>query len=389
MFVKIIESISLLNGEQRLRFLQYLPDKVYKTEKNISIIVALSQIVMIILFLLNDRISLSNPHYAGYFGLYFYLLIATIASSILHTYLYNRKKFDAFMWLRRIYSFLICFWVIGVSYLELSVGKGIGVYCYLAPTMAAVLMMTPLESVATFGFTWATLVYFIITESGQYIDFGNIVNSTFVTILTFFISYRYYRSLAMEFRDKEIISTQYDEIHKSNELLEEMVHMDQLTGLYNRHYLVEKEYPLFEEYRQKGYFGSFLMMDIDMFKQYNDLYGHIQGDRCLMEISEAIRKFCKKEGASAIRYGGEEFLLIKMSSKYFDGQAFAEGLINIIKEANLGRDDVIQKRVTVSVGIWSGALNRLNHIEAAIKLSDDALYESKSNGRDCITFSKE
>lgn len=385
---KKLDIVVQLTPEQKKRFQEYIPLKVYATEKNIAIIVALIQLVMIIIFINSRHLSLEFTRTMGYFSLYVFLFVVTCFAIVLYPYTVNRKKYDQFFWLRRIYTAFLCLWVLGITCMELIGGKSLSVYCYLLPTTAAFLLLTPLESAVIFGCTWLTLVFVSIkfaTSSGNM--FGYIINGILVTLLSFFISYRYYRSTAIEFCDRDIISRQYDEIQRKNDLLVELVNIDQLTGLNNRHYLLNNIYPLFASARTKGYYGMCLMLDIDYFKQFNDLYGHVQGDVCLQRIAGIIRTNSLKDEASSIRYGGEEFLIIKISEQTFDAKKFAQNLLSSIKKEHIERDDVKEKSVTVSAGLWYGNLKHMEHIEEAIKYADDALYEAKKTGRNRIICS--
>ena len=94
--------------------------------------------------------------------------------------------------------------------LEQFGGNTIGVYCYLIPTIAALLLMEPLESILFFSINWGVVVVLLVVSGvNQENLFGNIINGTFVTFLSVFISIRYNRSVEAEFRDREIISMQY------------------------------------------------------------------------------------------------------------------------------------------------------------------------------------
>ncbi len=385
---KKLDIVVQLTPEQKKRFQEYIPLKVYATEKNIAIVVALIQLVMIIIFINSRHLSLEFTRTMGYFSLYVFLFVVTCFAIVLYPYTVNRKKYKQFFWLRRIYTAFLCLWVLGITCMELIGGKSLSVYCYLLPTTAAFLLLTPMESAVIFGCTWLTLVFVSIkfaTSSGNM--FGYIINGILVTLLSFFISYRYYRSTAIEFCDRDIISRQYDEIQRKNDLLVELVNIDQLTGLNNRHYLLNNIYPLFASARTKGYYGMCLMLDIDYFKQFNDLYGHVQGDVCLQRIAGIIRTNSLKDEASPIRYGGEEFLIIKIAEQTFDAEKFAQNLLSSIKKEHIERDDVKEKSVTVSAGLWYGNLKHMEHIEEAIKYADDALYEAKKTGRNRIICS--
>lgn len=384
------KSTFILSEDQKDRFKEYIPNKVYYTERNVSILVALTQLSMIIMFLVNQKLAFHNSRSIAYFSLYVFLFLATCLALVLYRYTVKNKKYQAFLWLRRIYAVSLCIWVVGITFLEQMPGKGITVFCYLLPTTAAVLMLNPIESTLIFGGTWIGLAAMLMTMGSREGSlFGNLVNSIFVTVLTLFISYRYYRSMATEFKDREVIATQYDEIQKTNSQLEQMVHRDNLTGLYNRHFFQEKIYPMFEECRNKNFDGMVLMMDIDFFKQFNDKYGHMQGDVCLKELAGVIQKLCREEDAAAIRFGGEEFLMIRMSEQLYDAERFAERLMVRIGAKNIVRDDTDSGRVTVSMGLWHGSLSGISHIEQAVKLADDALYKAKSQGRNRIAYANQ
>lgn len=372
-----------MDEKQKERFYEYIPKKVYFTERNISILVASLQVFMILLFLTNKHFSLESIRTLSYFCLYFFLLTITIIALFLYRYCVRNHKYHFFLWLRRIYVMLLCVWVIGITFLEQVDGKGIGVYCYLVPTTAAMVLLNPMESLIIFGSNWLMLACLLMGMDGNG-NFGNMINSSFVTILALFISNRYYRSTAKEFCDRELIAQQYDEIQKQNNLLQQLVHIDQLTGLYNRHYLLEEYNQYFSDASKEDHYAMLLMMDIDYFKQYNDLYGHVQGDECLKRIANVIIKQCDQKGASGIRYGGEEFLIIKLSKEPFDANTFAKEITQAIKEERIARDDIEQHCVSVSAGLWSGSCEAIHHIEEVIKKADDALYEAKSKGRDCL-----
>lgn len=380
-----LDNIMVLTPEQRQVFREQLPQKVYKTERHIAMIVALTQVVMMLLFLINPNISFENSSSRIYFGLYVFLFITTSFALVLHKYTYVTKKNKEFLRIRGVYTLALCIWVMGITYLEVASGGVISVYCYLLPTTAALLLLTPLESIIIFGGAWFALLGILL---GTGVDasnlFSNMVNGTFVTVLTFFISYRYYRSMAIEFCDRETIASQYQAIQKSNLLFRQMARIDQLTGLYNRHYLLEKIYPRFESYKKKNAHGTLIMIDIDFFKQYNDTFGHVKGDECLKQIAEILKRFCCIHGGEAIRYGGEEFLIIMFDEKPLNGETYSNALLETVSSSNLRRHDVEFGRVTISVGLWCAHLSGVQHIEEAIKCADEALYQAKALGRNQI-----
>lgn len=375
-----------LTSAQKKEFQADLPEKVSQTERSISILVAGTQLFMIFLFAVSGKFPLRSARTAGYFSLYVSLFTVTAVTFVLYNHTVKRKKLQAFLWVRRSYALLLCFWVLGISFLEQMKGGGssLSVYCYLLPTTAAMLLFSPLESLVIFGSTWVGLVVMLSIYASPEVLFGDVVNSAFVTVLSLFISFRHYRSMAVEFLDRKTIAAQVQEIQRSNDLQTRLARIDQLTGLYNRHHLHEKGYELFARRQKEGCNGMCLMMDIDYFKQYNDLYGHLQGDECLRKIAEAVQAQCDLVAATPIRYGGEEFLIIKMEPIPFDADAFTSGLQARIQQAALPREDTDAQRVTVSMGLWYGALDTVESLNQVIQCADDALYGAKRMGRNRV-----
>ena len=155
---------------------------------------------------------------------------------------------------------------------------------------------------------------------------------------------------------------------------------DGLCNIYNRRFLdsyinnlKEKDLPI-----------SFLMIDVDYFKLYNDNYGHQAGDFVLKSISSVLKRNSRKEDIVS-RYGGEEFcVLLKGASKYSSinyAKRIKENLDNLNIKHKYSK---ISNNVTFSIGIYTTYTK--NDLKNAIKLSDKALYISKTNGRNTYTY---
>ena len=155
---------------------------------------------------------------------------------------------------------------------------------------------------------------------------------------------------------------------------------DGLCNIYNRRFLdsyinnlKEKDLPI-----------SFLMIDVDYFKLYNDNYGHQAGDFVLKSISSVLKRNSRKEDIVS-RYGGEEFcILLKGASKYSSinyAKRIKENLDNLNIKHKYSK---ISNNVTFSIGIYTTYTK--NDLKNAIKLSDKALYISKTNGRNTYTY---
>lgn len=371
--------------EQKERFEEYYTRKAFRIERNMAGIIIAMQACMILIFSFRKGGPFISPRRIGYFSLYSMLLIATSFFLTGYINLVKSGRFHSVIILRRVYTCILFIWCIGITMLEQFGGNTIGVYCYLIPTIAALLLMEPLESILFFSINWGVVVVLLVVSGvNQENLFGNIINGTFVTFLSVFISIRYNRSVEAEFRDREIISMQYKKIQKANDKLHEMAFTDQLTGLHNRRYLMEKILDHFEEYQNKDCYLEMIMVDIDYFKQYNDTYGHLEVDVCLKKIADILEEYEQIEGTAAIRYGGEEFLLVRISKQPGEESRMEEALMKHIDSANIPREDTPWKKVTVSIGIWKGNTRELEKGENAIRYADKALYCAKSSGRNCI-----
>lgn len=163
--------------------------------------------------------------------------------------------------------------------------------------------------------------------------------------------------------------------------IQELAITDSLTKVFSRRYLLERLDEEIERSRKFKYNFSFLMLDIDHFKDYNDRYGHLVGDAILKDVANVI-----KEGIRQIdlvgRYGGEEFSIILTETGKEQAGFIAERLRQDIEERNIRVYDENLK-VTVSIGISIFPENSPNAIEL-IDAADKALYQAKETGRNRI-----
>ncbi|NPA55198.1 MAG: diguanylate cyclase [Epsilonproteobacteria bacterium] len=160
--------------------------------------------------------------------------------------------------------------------------------------------------------------------------------------------------------------------------LENQILTDSLTKLYNRKILA-KVLPSLESTRR-----CLLMMDIDHFKQINDNYGHLVGDRVLVQLSELLKNSIRRDDI-LIRWGGEEFLLILDNVSDIDiAYKVANSLRHKIEEFTF---DFVE-RVTCSFGVCCGVISQ-DSFEMLVEKADKALYGAKQTGRNKVIKSEE
>jgi diguanylate cyclase (GGDEF)-like protein len=167
---------------------------------------------------------------------------------------------------------------------------------------------------------------------------------------------------------------------------------DPLTGLWNRRYFAMEMQPESERAVRRAHLGEhtadviLLLIDIDHFKRVNDSYGHAAGDAALIEFAQRLNSLVRG-GDIAVRWGGEEFLIVLRDAEREAAPAFAARVRLAINAAPF-IVDTLRIAITCSIG-WAAfpfrrELPQAQTLEQVIALADQALYRAKSAGRDCI-----
>ena len=166
------------------------------------------------------------------------------------------------------------------------------------------------------------------------------------------------------------------------ERLETMAIKDGLTGLYLRRHMLERLQKEISREMRRGYQLSFLMIDLDRFKQYNDSFGHMAGDIVLKTIAQLLEEHFSSPGELVCRYGGEEFCVLLPDCPKTKAVQLANELRKKIEVC-----EIILRRqkthVTVSIGVAVFPKDAPGRDELIFK-ADEALYQAKENGRNKV-----
>jgi len=168
--------------------------------------------------------------------------------------------------------------------------------------------------------------------------------------------------------------------------LEKLAVTDGLTKLYNRRFFNEILTREIKRAQRDKTFLSFLMLDVDYFKQYNDSYGHSMGDDVLVKIAETMRSSIKRASDFAFRLGGEEFGVLFNKCNIVNSQKIAENIRKNIENLNIPHSNSkVSDRVTVSVGLLIVDFAEESVDEHGFyTMADDALYQAKEKGRNRV-----
>ncbi|WAJ39277.1 sensor domain-containing diguanylate cyclase [Pseudomonas sp. GOM7] len=178
-----------------------------------------------------------------------------------------------------------------------------------------------------------------------------------------------------------------EELLDANARLEVLASQDALTGLANRRSFDQTlEVEIRRALRRQSAL-SLVLLDIDYFKRYNDRYGHIAGDTCLRTVAEILKSCIHRPGDLAARYGGEELALILPNTDADGAEAIARTFMTALQQRHLTHQASPFGTVTVSLGIASLVHRGEDSHDLALSLiqaADQALYQAKSGGRDCL-----
>lgn len=182
----------------------------------------------------------------------------------------------------------------------------------------------------------------------------------------------------LEMRVYNLITMQrlMQRLESQHEAMKDMALHDQLTSLYNRHYLHTRIPALVDKANAAGQPLSVALVDVDHFKRVNDEHGHAVGDQVLVEIAEAM-ELAAGAGDLVVRFGGEEFLIVMLNTSSDEALRKAEEQRTQIARAYPGG-----LPMTVSIGL--ATLNPGESFEHQLHRADDAVYRAKKGGRNRI-----
>ena len=212
----------------------------------------------------------------------------------------------------------------------------------------------------------------------------------------FFLIFTVYQTLLQAYSTSHAyhqvlrLNTAFIEMEKETEKLYDLSYVDQLTSLANRRFLNEYMQKLWERNSMTHNEVGMIVIDIDFFKLYNDRYGHLAGDDCLIKVSSSLRESMNRKGDFVARYGGEEFVAVISNCPEAELFNIAERLRENIEKLQIEHlDSECSVYVTASAGIATQVPSRGQNWLKLFQYADEALYTAKKSGRNRIeTYSE-
>jgi len=203
---------------------------------------------------------------------------------------------------------------------------------------------------------------------------------SFIIILLLSISYYVFSSIQHDHTRLEIATKK---LKIANKKLEHVSYVDALTNLYNRRYfnhIYEKE--MRQAKREKNYI-TFMMLDIDFFKQYNDTYGHVAGDETLKVVAEVLQNTLRRPNDYVFRLGGEEFGVLFTKTDESNSARIAREICDTLRAREIEhKGSKVNEFVTISIGVVCCVADSALDKEVLISRADKMLYGAKDGGRD-------
>lgn len=176
-----------------------------------------------------------------------------------------------------------------------------------------------------------------------------------------------------------------DHLASRNVELKELSQIDTLTGLANRRRLDLRLADVAEWSRRTRESVAVLMIDVDRFKQFNDRYGHPEGDRCLARVAQAASEQVRRHDDMVGRFGGEEFLAILPGTDVAGAAKVAERIRSAVEALAIDHAGCVPHGVVaVSIGCAAAAIGDAWGVEDLVQAADDALYAAKRRGRNRV-----
>lgn len=176
-------------------------------------------------------------------------------------------------------------------------------------------------------------------------------------------------------------------LSEANNKLEEIATMDFLTKICNRRKFIITLDNYWDLAQRDHKPLCLIMIDIDHFKIYNDTFGHLAGDECLIRVAQELKRIFKRHSDIVSRIGGEEFAILLYNVSEKEGKKIAEKIRRSIENLKLQTFSTKQPHVTVSIGCATVMANKQVDPTFIIDVADQALYEAKFKGRNKVVTS--
>jgi diguanylate cyclase (GGDEF)-like protein len=196
----------------------------------------------------------------------------------------------------------------------------------------------------------------------------------------------------LEERNRELealVDERTRKLEEVNEELEVQSNTDWLTGISNRRSfdcVLSKEW---NRAARSGLTLGLVILDVDLFKHFNDIYGHLAGDNCLRELARALTRTVRRAGELVARFGGEEFVVLLPNTSVPNALEAARQIQQEVSSLALPHTDTPTGIVTFNLGVACVTASSQINSDDLLRQADVALYRAKRSGRNCVVLATE
>ena len=200
------------------------------------------------------------------------------------------------------------------------------------------------------------------------------------------VGWRLVKQFELQIQTEAELRRARDALETLNQTLKTLAMEDGLTGLANRRKFDVTLDTEFSRAVREASTLALIMIDVDCFKQYNDIYGHAAGDECLQAIGRTVAALAaNRPGDLAARYGGEELAVLLPNTDVQGALALAERIRHAVRDLKIAHAGTATGFVTLSAGVEALIPSALGgQSKELIEAADKALYQAKMEGRDRV-----
>ena len=269
---------------------------------------------------------------------------------------------------------------------------------HIFAVLSAIIALSAAACVSYSASQYAVLSFFLpvtIPAAAYFGIYGGQTGLIFLFVLCFYstvmltlirrVNQTFKRSISLNYQHQQEIEKR----KLAEKQLQDISRRDGLTGLFNRRYFDEMlEVEIGRAHRNHQSL-CLVMFDVDYFKEYNDYYGHIAGDNCLIAVADLVSKLANRKGDLLARYGGEEFAIILPNIDMKGAIAFGNKVQQTVQKHRIPHESsklTTLKTVTVSVGVTNLMPFKKVSAKDLISDADAALYKAKRQGRNRVHY---
>ncbi len=392
---------------------EYLASKEFKENlvshnirkgKLLAVIVISLESVIASIAIISFLLKVNNTFlYSVYLAMYLLMITANIGYLLLiGRYQRGKMRIDTMYLFNILYITMIMVWGSMISLMDQKLYGQIMVYMVNMIVCSILYYLDKKAMIIPYLVSTVLLIVALpFFQTSVNILIGHYVNVAIFVTISWTISRIIYRSHCSNYvvnramqqanllLEKEIQknTTMNMRLSIANAQLTELALVDDLTKLPNRRgfrAFIDHRISNFSEAQQV----SVIMIDIDYFKQYNDLYGHENGDKALVAVADSLKESLNSPNHIAVRWGGEEFIYAAFDTSQEDIILIANAIRKRILDLKIpNHSSTTNPYLTISMGTCTANPSETNDIEAFIQRADAALYVAKKHGRNSVATS--